>query len=242
VNVNNPQRIKGGNTYTHFHPVQCRLRHDEVVFKPGRAEHPHQASSRLSKRDYISGQRRWIVELHQQCRGEERRINGAGIKCVETCEQSGLDSQNVQDSIKADVNDAKVETFPQSYQASTSASTTTVFRPSPRLKILNLSLQDRFAVFPCFTAPVDALAQRPADFVDVVAPAVGAVAAMGGLGRARGLLGQPLNGSSLRSSPRSLKLPTIDIPEAVVLLFLTPLSLPSAPGRAEVAVDVSVVS
>jgi hypothetical protein len=147
VNVNNPQRIKGGNTYTHFHPVQCRLRHDEVVFKPGRAEHPHQASSRLSKRDYISGQRRWIVELHQQCRGEERRINGAGIKCVETCEQSGLDSQNVQDSIKADVNDAKVETFPQSYQASTSASTTTVFGPSPRLKILNLSLQDRFAYF-----------------------------------------------------------------------------------------------
>jgi hypothetical protein len=70
---------------------------------------------------------------------------------------------------------------------------------------------------------------------------------MGGLGRARGLLGQPVNGSSslrssLRSSPRSLKLPTIDIPEAVVLLFLTPLSLPSAPGRAEVAVDVSVVS
>ena len=145
------------------------------------------------------------------------------------------------------VNDAKVETFPQSYQASTSASTTTVFRPSPRLKILNLSLQDRFAVFPCFTAPVDALAQRPADFVDVVAPAVGAVAAMGGLGRARGLLGQPVNGSSslrssLRSRPRSLKLPTIDIPEAVVLFFLTPLSLPSAPGRAEVAVDVSVVS
>jgi hypothetical protein len=131
------------------------------------------------------------------------------------------------------VNDAKVETFPQSYQASTSASTTTVFRPSPRLKILNLSLQDRFAVFPCFTAPVDALAQRPADFVDVVAPAVGAVAAMGGLGRARGLLGQPVNGSSslrgsLRSSPRSrprsLKLPTVDIPEAVVLFFLTPLS------------------
>jgi hypothetical protein len=145
------------------------------------------------------------------------------------------------------VNDAKVETFPQSYQASTSASTTTVFRPSPRLKILNLSLQDRFAVFPCFTAPVDALAQRPADFVDVVAPAVGAVAAMGGLGWARGLLGQPVNGSSslrssLRSRPRSLKLPTIDIPEAVVLFFLTPLSLPSAPGRAEVAVDVSVVS
>jgi hypothetical protein len=52
------------------------------------------------------------------------------------------------------------------------APTTTILRPPPRSEILNRSLEDRFAVLSLLAAPVDAMAQRPADFVDMLAAPV----------------------------------------------------------------------
>jgi hypothetical protein len=60
---------------------------------------------------------------------------------------------------------------------------------------------------------------------------------MMGFGRAREYLSGPVDGSLLC---RSKQLPTVDIPEPIVLLLLVPLPLPSYPGRTEVVVGVIV--
>jgi hypothetical protein len=96
-------------------------------------------------------------------------------------------------------------------------------------------------VFPLLAPPVDAWARFPVDFPGGLARSnVDSVGrAMVVFGRARGLLGKPVDGPSVS---RGNQLPTVDIPEPVVLFLFISLSLPSSPGRAEVAVGVMVSS